>query len=303
MNNQITNKIVMVRPALFFFNKETAVNNHYQHFDDEKVENINEKALKEFDTLAKKISEKGVEVNIIQDTLDISTPDSIFPNNWFSSHQEGLLFFYPMFAENRRQELEKFRNKMYDIVGRKSLKIVDYSLQTKDNIFLEGTGSIVLDRKNKKAYCSLSQRSNEKLFKKFCEEIKYKPVVFRAFQDGYPVYHTNVLMSIGENRAIICLQAITDKNEREIVKKELEESKKEIIEISLEQVKNFLGNTLELIGKDKKRFVVMSETAYKSLTEEQKNKILKDTEILYSNVETIEYYGGGSARCMIGEIF
>ena len=303
MNNQITNKIVMVRPALFFFNKETAVNNHYQHFDDEKVENINEKALKEFDTLAEKISEKGVEVNIIQDTLDISTPDSIFPNNWFSSHQEGLLFFYPMFAENRRQELEKFRNKMYDIVGRKSLKIVDYSLQTKDNIFLEGTGSIVLDRKNKKAYCSLSQRSNEKLFKKFCEEIKYKPVVFRAFQDGYPVYHTNVLMSIGENRAIICLQAITDKNEREIVKKELEESKKEIIEISLEQVKNFLGNTLELIGKDKKRFVVMSETAYKSLTEEQKNKILKDTEILYSNVETIEYYGGGSARCMIGEIF
>ena len=303
MNNQITNKIVMVRPALFFFNKETAVNNHYQHFDDEKVENINEKALKEFDTLAKKISEKGVEVNIIQDTLDISTPDSIFPNNWFSSHQEGLLFFYPMFAENRRQELEKFRNKMYDIVGRKSLKIVDYSLQTKDNIFLEGTGSIVLDRKNKKAYCSLSQRSNEKLFKKFCEEIKYKPVVFRAFQDGYPVYHTNVLMSIGENRAIICLQAITDKNEREIVKKELEESKKEIIEISLEQVKNFLGNTLELIGKDKKRFVVMSETAYKSLTEEQKNKILKDTEILYSNVETIEYYGGGSVRCMIGEIF
>lgn len=303
MNNQITNKIVMVRPALFFFNKETAVNNHYQHFDDEKVENINEKALKEFDTLAKKISEKGVEVNIIQDTLDISTPDSIFPNNWFSSHQEGLLFFYPMFAENRRQELEKFRNKMYDIVGRKSLKIVDYSLQTKDNIFLEGTGSIVLDRKNKKAYCSLSQRSNEKLFKKFCEEIKYKPVVFRAFQDGYPVYHTNVLMSIGENRAIICLQAITDKNEREIVKKELEESKKEIIEISLEQVKSFLGNTLELIGKDKKRFIVMSETAYKSLTEEQKNKILKDTEILYSNVETIEYYGGGSARCMIGEIF
>lgn len=303
MNNQITNKIVMVRPALFFFNKETAVNNHYQHFDDEKVENINEKALKEFDTLAKKISEKGVEVNIIQDTLDISTPDSIFPNNWFSSHQEGLLFFYPMFAENRRQELEKFRNKMYDIIGRKSLKIVDYSLQTKDNIFLEGTGSIVLDRKNKKAYCSLSQRSNEKLFKKFCEEIKYKPVVFRAFQDGYPVYHTNVLMSIGENRAIICLQAITDKSEREIVKKELEESKKEIIEISLEQVKNFLGNTLELIGKDKKRFVVMSETAYKSLTEEQKNKILKDTEILYSNVETIEYYGGGSVRCMIGEIF
>lgn len=290
MNNQVTNRIVMVRPALFYFNKETA-------------ETVNKKALAEFDALAEKISERGVEVNIIQDTLEPSTPDSIFPNNWFSSHEEGILFFYPMFAENRRKELEKFRNKVYDIVGRKSLKIIDYSLKAKENIFLEGTGSIVLDRKNKKAYCCLSPRSDEKLFRKFCEELNYKPVVFRAFQEGYPVYHTNVIMSIGENRAVICLESVTDAEEREILRKELEESRKEIIEISLEQVKKFLGNTLELRGKDGKRFVVMSETAYKSLNEEQKNMILKDTDILYSNVETIEYYGGGSARCMIGEIF
>lgn len=303
MNNQVTNKIVMVRPAKFYFNKETAVNNHYQNFDNESSEVINKKALKEFDTLAEKISEMGAEVSIIQDTLNPSTPDSIFPNNWFSSHEEGILFFYPMFAKNRREELHKFRNKIYDIVGRKSLKIVDYSLKVYENIFLEGTGSIVLDRKNKKAYCSLSPRSEEKLFKSFCRELGYKPVVFRAYQDGFPVYHTNVIMSIGETRAIVCLESITEKEERETLKKELEESGKEIIEISLSQVKKFLGNTLELRGKNGNRFIVMSETAYKSLTEEQKNLILRDTEILYSNVETIEYYGGGSARCMIGEIF
>lgn len=167
MNNQVTNRIVMVRPALFYFNKETAVNNHYQNFDNEAAETVNKKALAEFDALAEKISERGVEVNIIQDTSEPSTPDSVFPNNWFSSHEEGILFFYPMFAGNRRKELEKFRNKVYDLTGRKSFKIIDYSLKAKENIFLEGTGSIVLDRKNKKAYCCLSPRSDEKLLENF----------------------------------------------------------------------------------------------------------------------------------------
>lgn len=302
MNNQVTSKIVMVRPAKFYFNSETAVNNHYQHDSNEKEEIIQKKALAEFDALAQKIAEKGVEVNIIQDTLEPSTPDSIFPNNWFSSHEEGLLFFYPMFAENRREELKKFRDKMYDLVGRKSLSIIDYSLKADDNVFLEGTGSIVLDRKNMKAYCSLSQRSDKNLFMIFCEEGGYKPVIFSSEQDGQPIYHTNVMMSIGENRAIVCFDCVPDKEERENLRHELEESGKEIIEISLEQVKQFLGNTLELKGT-KGRFVVMSETAYKALTDEQKERIEKDTEIVYSDVNTIEYYGGGSARCMIGEIF
>ncbi|WP_300393318.1 citrulline utilization hydrolase CtlX [Fusobacterium sp.] len=303
MSNQVTNNIVMIRPARFYFNCETAVNNHYQNSDDENIETINERAVKEFDLLAKKISEKGVKVNIIQDTYEPSTPDSVFPNNWFSSHDEGILFFYPMFANNRREELKKFREKLYDIIKRESLKIVDYSLKVNDNIFLEGTGSIVLDRKNKKAYCSLSQRSDEKLFKIFCKEIGYKPVIFSSFQDGEQIYHTNVMMSIGENRAIVCFECIPEKIERENLRNELEESGKEIIEISLEQVKKFLGNTLELMGENKKRFIVMSKTAYDSLNEEQKEKILKDTEIVYSDVKTIEFYGGGSARCMIGEIF
>ncbi len=303
MSNQVTNNIVMVRPARFYFNYETAVNNHYQNFDDENIELINERAVNEFDLFAKKISEKGVKVNIIQDTYEPSTPDSIFPNNWFSSHAEGVLFFYPMFANNRREELKKFREKLYDIINKESLNIIDYSLKVNDNTFLEGTGSIVLDRKNKKAYCSLSQRSDEKLFKIFCKEIGYKPIIFSSFQDGKQIYHTNVMMSIGENRAIVCLECIPEKEEREKLRKELEESGKEIIEISLEQVKKFLGNTLELIGKNEKRFIVMSKTAYDSLNEEQKERILKDTEIVYSDIQTIEFYGGGSARCMIGEIF
>lgn len=303
MNNQVTDKIVMVRPIKFYFNHETAVDNHYQNFNNEDTTEIQKRALKEFDILVEKLLSKGVQVNVIQDTVEPSTPDSIFPNNWFSSHEEGFLFFYPMFAENRRKELEKFRENIYTIVAKKSLNIVDYSLKAKDNIFLEGTGSIVLDRKNKKAYCSLSQRSNKNLFEIFCKEINYKPIIFSSFQDKKIIYHTNVMMSIGENRAIICLDSIPEKKERENLINELKKDKKEIIEISLEQVKKFLGNTLELKGKDGKRFIVMSETAYKSLTENQKNMILKDTEIIYSDVSTIEYYGGGSVRCMIGEIF
>lgn len=303
MKKQATNRIVMVRPAKFYFNSETAVNNHYQNSDNQSIDLIHQKAILEFDSLAKKIKDRGVEVNIIQDTLIPSTPDSVFPNNWFSSHEEGKLFFYPMFAENRRKELEKFRVELYKIIGKPNIDIIDYSLKINDNVFLEGTGSIVLDRKNKKAYCSLSERSNKELFLIFCKELGYKPITFKSYQDEYSIYHTNVMMSIGENRAIVCFDCIIDKDEREKVKNELLEDNKEIIEISLEQVKNFLGNTLELKDKNGKNFIVMSETAYNSLSKEQKRIILKDTDILYSDVKTIEHYGGGSARCMIGEIF
>lgn len=303
MNNQVTNKIVMVRPAKFYFNAETAVNNFYQNNDNEEKEIIHEKALAEFDDFTEKLKEKGVEVNIIQDTLDPPTPDSIFPNNWFSSHEEGMLFFYPMFAENRREELRIFRDKITEITRKDNLKIIDYSSEAEKDIFLEGTGSIVLDRKNKKAYCSLSDRSNKSLFMKFCKEGGYKPVAFSSVQEGNPIYHTNVMMSIGEKRAIVCFDCIDDTKEKENLRAELLENGKEIIEITLEQVKNFLGNTLELKGKEGKRFIVMSETAYNALTKEQKKEIEKDTEIVYSDVRTIEYYGGGSVRCMIGEIF
>ncbi|QNM15915.1 citrulline utilization hydrolase CtlX [Fusobacterium hominis] len=303
MNKQITNSILMVRPIKFNFNEETAVNNHYQHKNDIKVEEIQNKALKEFDDFVNLLKQKGINVHVIEDTPLPPTPDSIFPNNWFSTHEDKKLVIYPMFAKNRRMEIVKFKNKLIDIVGEKNIEIIDYSEKVKDMIFLEGTGSIVLDRTNKKAYCSLSPRSDKNLFLKFCNDLGYKPVTFTSYQDGNEIYHTNVMMGIGESKAIICLDCIEDINERKKVIDELKENNKEIIEISLEQVKYFLGNVLEVEGKDSKRYIVISKTAYNSMTKEQIKKIEKDTEIICADVSTIEYYGGGSVRCMLGEIF
>ena len=303
MNNQVTDRIVMVRPVQFKFNAETAVNNHYQHQDNKNLEEVQKKALDEFDNFVKQLRSKGVTVEIIDDTLDPSTPDSIFPNNWFSTHQNGKVVLYPMYAQNRRMELVKFKDRLLEIAKKEGTQVIDYSDRAEKNIFLEGTGSIVLDRINKKAFCSLSPRSDKNLFLQFCKDTGFKPVTFTAFQDGNQIYHTNVMMGIGENKAVICLDCIVDKAERENVVAELKDSNKEIIEISLEQVKNFLGNVLEVLGKDGNRYIVISKTAYNSMTKEQIDKIEKDTEIICADVSTIEYYGGGSVRCMLGEIF
>lgn len=301
MYKHLTNKLLMIKPIQFQFNVETAVNNHYQHSDDQRLEIVQNKALEEFDNFVNKLENVGIEVKVIEDTLNPATPDSIFPNNWFSTHEDKKVVLYPMYANNRRLEVFKFKDEMLKYV--KPCDIIDYTKEGLDNIFLEGTGSIVLDRKNKKAYCSLSPRSDRDLFERFCKDVGYKPVIFTSYQDGEKIYHTNVMMSIGENKAVICLDCITNVKERENVVNELKDGNKEIIEISLEQVKNFLGNVLEVKGKDEKRYLVMSKTAYDSLTLEQKNRIEKDTEILCTDVSTIEYYGGGSVRCMLAEIF
>lgn len=301
MTRQLTNRIFMVRPIRFNYNKETAKDNIYQNMGDLEEEEIQKKALKEFDLFVIKLKKNGVQVNVVEDTLFQNTPDSIFPNNWFSSHENSLVF-YPMYTKNRREELKKFKESLYKIVANEKMKVIDYSYKVKENIFLEGTGSLVLDRKFKKAYCCISKRSNKKLFLKFCKNLGYKAIPFEAEQDGVSIYHTNVLMGIGDNIAIICLEAIKSLKQREIVKKELLASGKKIIEISLNQVKNYLGNILELKGEFEK-FMVMSQTAYNILTKNQKQEILKYTKIITSDVKTIEYYGGGSVRCMIGEIF
>lgn len=303
MNNQVTDRIVMVRPVQFKFNAETAVNNHYQHQDNKNLEEVQKKALDEFDNFVKQLRSKGVTVEIIDDTLDPSTPDSIFPNNWFSTHQNGKVVLYPMYAQNRRMELVKFKDRLLEIAKKEGTQVIDYSDRAEKNIFLEGTGSIVLDRINKKAYCSLSPRSDKNLFEEFCKDVGFKPVTFTSYQDGNKIYHTNVMMGIGENKAVICLDCITDKAERENVVKELKDGNKEIVEISLDQVKHFLGNVLEVKGKDGKRYIVISKTAYDSMTEDQIKRVEKDTEIICADVSTIEYYGGGSVRCMLGEIF
>lgn len=306
--SQNTNKVLMVRPCMFTFNEETAVNNHYQINDKTKNSNqIQDLALKEFDNFVKILKEAGIDVCVLQDTKEPYTPDSIFPNNWFSTHNEtddNIVVLYPMFAKNRRLERTE---KIYDFIENKNFKIIDLSHYEKEDLFLEGTGSMILDRENKKVYVCLSKRADEKVLEDFCAKLNYKSIVFHAYQsvDGerLPIYHTNVMMGLSSLYSLICLDCIDDINEREKVRNSLIEDGKEIIEISENQVNNFLGNNLELSSKNGDKILIMSESAYRILNEEQKNKIEKYSKIIYSNLQTIEKYGGGSARCMLAEMF
>jgi hypothetical protein len=305
---QITNTIMMVRPIAFRMNEQTAVNNYYQTVIDNMLpETINAKAQSEFDAFVKKLEGAGVKVLVIQDLKEPDTPDSIFPNNWISFHENGTVGLYPMFAVNRRAER---RVDILDIIESKGYAIenvVDYTIAEEDDLFLEGTGSLALDRVNSKAYCALSARADEDLVIEFCEDFEYTPVIFTAYQtvEGRrkPIYHTNVMMCLAENFAVICLDSIDDKQERKNVLKHLKADKKEVIAISEEQLSHFAGNMLQVAGKNNKRFLVMSTAAHKSLTKQQVEAIERHCEILSSSLDTIEACGGGSARCMMAEIF
>lgn len=302
-----TAEVLMVRPVGFRYNAQTAVNNTYQSNDGLNPDVIQAKALEEFDQLVEKLEAKGVKVNVLQDTKEPSTPDSIFPNNWFSTHEEGLMVIYPMFAENRQAEITKFRKAAEDIADQAQkdvelFTILDYSHNRKRQQILEGTGSIVIDRKNKVAYCSLSERADKLLFEKWAEATGHEAVSFTSYQDGEVIYHTNILMGIGSKNALICLEAI-DEADRDRVRKKLEAGGNTIIELAPEQLKSGLGNTLELLDANGKNFIAMSQNAYEALTSEQKAQIEAETEIVYSDISNIEYYGGGSVRCMIAEIF
>jgi len=296
----------MIRPVNFRMNEQTAVNNFYQKelLGLSQIE-IQKRALTEFDTLVEKLKAIGVNVIVVYDTKEPDTPDSIFPNNWISFHQNGNVAIYPMFAENRRLER---REDILDIVEAKGFKIkniIDYSSAEEEGVFLEGTGSLVLDRVNRKAYCALSPRADEDLFIEFCEDFEYTPVPFHAFQsvngERKLIYHTNVMMALTEKSVIICLDAIDDKQERKNVIRHLKEDGKDIIAITEDQVSHFAGNMLQVIGKNEKRYIVMSATAYQCLTQDQIQKIELESDILFSDVSTIETVGGGSVRCMMGE--
>ncbi|WP_272150290.1 citrulline utilization hydrolase CtlX [Tenacibaculum aiptasiae] len=305
---QTTNTILMVRPASFRMNEQTAVNNYYQQeLAGMLSASINAKAEVEFDVFVDKLREKGIKVVVVQDTKEPDTPDALFPNNWISFHENGDVAIYPMFAKNRR--LEK-REDVLDILEENGFEIknvIDYSEAEEEGIFLEGTGSMILDRQNRKAYCALSPRADEELFIEFCEDFEYTPVVFIANQTvkerREAIYHTNVMMCVGETFAIICLDAIDDKKEKKNVLKHLKSDGKEVIAISEEQVTRFAGNMLQVRGENDKRFLIMSSSAYKSLTKEQLQKIEKHNEVIHSSLETIETCGGGSARCMMAEVF
>ena len=298
--------ILMVRPSSFRTNTQTLQNNYFQKISDFSDEIILQKTLIEFDNLVNKIRSYGIPVTVFQDDLIFDTPDSIFPNNWISFHSEKKIVLYPMYAENRRLERNENIIKKVESTGVIIDTILDYTKAELNNQFLEGTGSMVLDRKNKKAYASISERTSEILLDEFCDEFNYMPIVFESYQNhgnrSYLIYHTNVMMCVADKYSVICLESIKSEDEKKKVKQSLIDDGKEIIEISSKQLDCFSGNMIELIY-NKKSYLVMSETAFKSLSENQISSINNYSEIIYSNVDTIESCGGGSVRCMIAEVF
>jgi hypothetical protein len=304
---QVTNTILMIRPVGFRSNEQTAVNNYFQEKSKMVPAAVNAKAQQEFDQMVEVLSSHGVRVIVVNDTLEPSTPDSIFPNNWVSFHENGTVGLYPMFAENRRAErrediLEKLESEGFYISD-----IIDYTSAEEEGVFLEGTGSMILDRVHKKAYCALSERADEELFIEFCEDFEYDPVIFTAYQSvgqqRLPIYHTNVMMCVAEDFSIICLDSIDDKKERKNIINHLKSTGKEIIAITEAQLSSFAGNMLQVHGTNGQRFLVMSSRAYLSLTAQQIKSIETHCTILHSSLDTIETNGGGSARCMMAEVF
>ena len=304
---QYTNTILMVEPVNFNYNPQTAVNNYFQNQVDEEAEKIQAQALAEFKNMVSTLRSKGVNVITIKDTDKPHTPDSIFPNNWISFHEDGTVVQYPMYAENRR--LERREEDVLALLEEKGFNIIDvldYTSAEAEEIYLEGTGSIILDRQNEIAYAAISQRTDEELFIEFCEELEYSPVIFTANQtvngERLPIYHTNVMMCVADEYAVICLSTIDDKKQRKYVVENLKDTEKEIIAITEEQMHQFAGNMLQVGGLGQK-YLVMSQTAFGSLTTEQISAIEKYNPILPVKIDLIEKLGGGSARCMMAEVF
>jgi hypothetical protein len=297
---QTTSHLLMIRPVQFTFNAETAVNNAFQSTHDSDAQ---KKALQEFNNFVQLLGQHGVDVTVIDDTPEPHTPDSIFPNNWVSFHDDGRLVLYPMYAVNRRLErkpyvIEKLKTK-FNISSQ-----IDFSFYEKENIFLEGTGSMVLDRENKIAYACLSPRTDLVVLKEFSSTLGYTPISFTSTDaNGLPIYHTNVMMCVADRYVVICLETIKNKTEEDEVVAAIEKTKKEIIPISLEQMNHFAGNMLQVENNAGENFLVMSSQAFQSLTHQQVLTLEKFNPILHSSLDTIERNGGGSARCMMAEIF
>ncbi|SDC05347.1 hypothetical protein SAMN04487894_101208 [Niabella drilacis] len=291
----------MIRPIAFGFNPETAVNNAFQKKDNDW--NVNEKAQQEFDGLVALLKQHQIDVCVIQDQPQPYTPDSVFPNNWISMHDDGQIVLYPMFAPNRRAERSKGvtdQLKEQFIIYSK----VDLTGYEKEQLFLEGTGSMVLDRVHQKAYACLSPRTDERVLLDFCEVLDFTPVLFHAAdKNGTPVYHTNVMMSVAEDYALIAPDSITDPAERDRVLQSLASTGKTVIPITLSQMEHFAGNALQVRNAGGQRFLVMSSAAFGSLTALQRQQLETYNPILHTPLSTIEQNGGGSARCMIAEVF
>jgi hypothetical protein len=302
MNNpQTTSTILMIRPINFGFNEQTAGSNAFQNRNSAQQQ-VQDKALKEFDNLVSVLEENGLEVIVIDDTYEPHTPDSIFPNNWVSFHDDGDVFLYPMMAENRRLERRE------DIVMQledefKIRHVIDLSRFEHENKFLEGTGSMVLDRENKIAYACLSPRTNKEVLELFCSQSGFEPILFHAAdENSVAIYHTNVLMCVASSFAVICLDSIRDQAEKEKIISSFVLNKKQVVPISFEQMNHFAGNMLELRNQSDESLLVMSKSAWDSLNHEQKTILSSFSKPIYSDISTIENNGGGSARCMIAEV-
>lgn len=298
--NQATNHILMIRPVDFKFNEQTAGNNKFQQASEQS--DVQQQALSEFDGFVNVLRENGVDVTVIDDTLDPTKPDSIFPNNWVSFHEDGAVYLYPMFSANRRLERRK------DIIDQLAQKfeishVADLSFFEQQVLFLEGTGSMVLDRVNKIAYACLSVRTDEEVLNNFCMLTGYTPVTFQAVdQSNFPIYHTNVMMCIGDEFAVVCFDSIPDATEKEMVKNRLANTSKTIVPITFDQMNHFAGNMLQVSNNKDESLLVMSEQAYKSLNETQIATLSRFAKLVYAPIYTIEQNGGGSARCMLAEV-
>lgn len=303
----IANTVLMIEPAFFGYNTQTAANNYFQQNDDNDLFQIQQQALIEFRNMVTTLRNAGVRVIVVKDTPYPRTPDAVFPNNWISFHLNNHVIFYPMYAENRR--LERRMDILIEIENQlgKKFDYTDYSNFEQKNYFLEGTGSIVPDRKNRIAYACISPRTNKELFVKFCREIDFKPVYFYAYQtvgkESLPIYHTNVMMCMGNKYAVVALEAISNRNERKKIEDELTDSGKEIVEISASQMNRFCGNMLLLKSGSDEKVLVMSQSAYSAFDETQISTLTKYNKPVVIPVPTIEKYGGGSVRCMMAEIF
>ena len=303
---QYTSNILMVRPASFRLNEETAVNNYFQSETQLDPRMVVGAAQREFDEFVTLLRANGVNVIVAEDLKENDTPDALFPNNWISMHEDGKVGLYPMFAENRRRER---RDDILDVLeenGFEIREIIDYSSAEEEEIFLEGTGSLILDRENSIAYCALSDRADEELLIEFCEDFEYTPVIFGAFQTSenkrLPIYHTNVMMCVADQFAVICLESIDDKKERKAVKEQIKSTGKRIVAITEKQMHEFAGNMLQVKTKNGPA-LVMSDRAYRSLQPDQIKTLESFGSIIHPKLEIIETCGGGSARCMMAEIF
>jgi hypothetical protein len=307
MLKQTAHTILMIEPIAFSFNDQTAANNYFQQKGNASDADLQHQTLAEFSRMVNQLRAKGIEVLVVKDTFEPHTPDSIFPNNWISFHEGGQVILYPMFAPNRRSER---RDDILRILEGHSLVInnlSDFSFWENQDLFLEGTGSMIFDRVHQIAYAALSERTDKSVFLQFCETFCFTPVYFSARQTvggkRLPIYHTNVMLSVADGYAVVCTDSIDNIDERQMLIESLEKSGKEIISISEEQMHAFAGNMLQLQNKEGEKFLVMSQAAFDSLTEQQIKRLELYNELIVISIPTIEKTGGGSVRCMMAEIF